>query len=95
MLDIRDQLEEQFDNNANEPSAKQPFVQNKIYEIPPRDACKISEIQFNCYDNSSNTGVVLNGKQMHICYKPLSQHSNNTYVMGRSNGTPRKCIKIR
>ena len=33
MLDIRDQLEEQFDNNANEPSAKQPFVQNKIYEM--------------------------------------------------------------
>lgn len=101
VLDTRDQLAERFENKINGPvadslpSAEQRFVQNKIYEIPPRDACKISEIQYNCYDNSPNTGVVLNGKQMPICYKPLNQHTNGTFVMGRSNGAPRKCIKIR
>jgi hypothetical protein len=88
---------EKYENFPN--TAEDPFVQKEMYRYPPRDPCRLNNLQFNCYD--SNESIASQSSQsnsfnMPVCAKPVdnSMCRNGNYLMGRSNGTPRKCRSI-
>lgn len=81
---------EKFENFPN--TASDPFVQKEMHRFPPRDPCRLNDLQFNCFDENNKKYSDIG---MSVCSKPVDNKcSDGNYLMGRSNGTPRKCRSI-